>query len=279
MPPKIEMDLKRDIARQLVSLIRSWGYECADDEPLLEIGCRFQMLQARVPPPQPRELIFATGFICPPDQQRGLWEFRVRSRSGAPLKPFLSRTSQKADFRDGMLIDWGILHFHLSDELQADGFVRRSDDVLFAMVRENAIYCIGFWPHKSWSKQDVIGIVHDNWPRLIEQYRVKGLVGLSRPITDQDVEKLRKANINTIVEPRPAAFYLGPGGGMASSGHSIVAVTKTSYLLDVIEHLEDEARKSLETIGRESCQLLAHLESDRVSVKDESGNVIVWHRI
>lgn len=280
MPPTVEMNLELDVARQLATIIRSWGYTCADDEPFDDIGCRFQMLLARVPQPASRKLELAKGFVCPPDKQRGLWEFRVRSSAGISLRPFLSRSSKKPDYQDGMLIDWGILHFHISDEFENDGYVKRSGDILFAMVVESAIYCIGFWPHNSWSKQEVIGIIHDNWPTLIENYRLNNIVGLSSSVTDDDIEKLRAANINSAFEPRPGVFYFGPGGGQVASGHSATAMRKTMYLRRVLQHLDKKAREQLENADQgRSYTLTGHMEEDRVSVKDESGNVIVWHRI
>ena len=87
---------------------------------------------------------------------------RVRKiEAGEDLEPHLSRavetaflstqdkaalkSRQRDQDRDRMLADWGIRHLHLSSFLEPDGFVKRGDDLLFAVFQPDGAYLLGLY--------------------------------------------------------------------------------------------------------------------------------------
>jgi len=95
--------------------------------------------------------------------------------AGESINAFLSSSVQriprprqgKVVPRDQLLAEWGIHHLHLSDQIDGDGFVKRTDDVLFAIFKDDAAYLIGIYGHPgtdNWARQDIFATLVRNWP-------------------------------------------------------------------------------------------------------------------
>lgn len=63
-----------------------------------------------------------------------------------------------------LISDWGLHHLHLTTELEPDGFVERTDDLLFAAFTDKDAYLIGIYPHGSWVLREVIETLVQEWP-------------------------------------------------------------------------------------------------------------------
>ena len=132
-----------------------------------------------------------------------------------------SATGKKS--RDGLLWDFGMHHFHLSKALEPSGdFVKRSDYLLFAIITQEHAYFVDVRPHRDpqnlgWVRQELLEIVHLNWPELIESNVLRGVKG--NVLTDEQKKELRRKNINYAAELGGNA--VAPlGGGMMIDGSS-----------------------------------------------------------
>lgn len=105
------------------------------------------------------------------------------AKSGISLKPYLSKGIKKITKPDKMLNDWGIVHFHLGDSINSDGFIKRTGELLFAYRDEklnpNKLYFLDIHHHGEWSKKRTVEILHNNWKNSIEHYKIKGLVDIN----------------------------------------------------------------------------------------------------
>lgn len=128
--------------------------------------------------------------------------------------------------RDGLLWDYGMHHFHLSKESESSGFVKRSDYLLFAVVTQEDAYFVDVRRHPDpndpndvgWVEQDLLKIVHSNWPNLIGSNILRGVKG--DVLTDKEKKELRRKNVNHIAAIDGNA--IAPlGGGTAFDGSSI----------------------------------------------------------
>lgn len=54
---------------------------------------------------------------------------------------------------------------------EPNGFVNRTGPVLFARFDEQNAYLINVWSHGNWTNQDMIRIIHNNWPESIEDLK------------------------------------------------------------------------------------------------------------
>jgi len=193
-------------------------------------------------PVVPRQVHKAAGFVCPPAHEAGLALFEEKVRAGQPLRPHMSRATRNVDNRDGLLYAWGIHHFHLGTVQQPDGFMQRTGPLLYAMVRDEALYMISIVEHGAWTQQQILRNVYANWPALLEPARMNGVVGVEQDFTDEEVAQLRAANIQIALCVAPGVFLAPPGGGMTASGHSLTVIRAADQIQEGFEALEDSIR-------------------------------------
>ena len=114
---------------------------------------------------------------------RTVFDLRHRLVKGERVTHFLSKGIAEAKSQDGMLWDFGMHHFHLCRRLDPSvGFVERSDYLLFAIIADDAAYFVDVRKHHDpkglgWVRQDLLRIVHSNWPALIERHELRGVTG------------------------------------------------------------------------------------------------------
>lgn len=133
---------------------------------------------------------------------RTVFALRHRLVSGERVTEFLSKGVAEATSRDGMLWDFGMHHFHLRRRLEQSGrFVKRSDYLLFAIIADDAAYFVDVRKHHDpeglgWVRQDLLRIVHSNWPALVESHELGGVTG--DRLTDHEKMPLRSRNLNHV---------------------------------------------------------------------------------
>ena len=139
-----------------------------------------------------------------------------------------------------LFIHWGIHHLHLGRHMESDGFVERTGPLLFCRFDAENAYFINVLPHSStsWTDQDMIRILHDNWPRSMEMYQLKGVIGLSETVTNESIHTLRSENINSLIKVRDGVVYGYFGGGIMSNGMPATSVLAHDRSVDELEDLE-----------------------------------------
>lgn len=149
--------------------------------------------------------------------------FLARVAAGDDLRPNQSTRLHELDYEDGMLNDFGIQHFYLgvAQHSTRPYFVARTDPLLFALVRESDLYCIGYYSHGEWSKTTLMDVVHQNWPNTISEYALDA-VELACSFTEDEHERLRREGINVVTQRPDGTIHIGPGGGITSAGTSVV---------------------------------------------------------
>ncbi len=145
---------------------------------------------------------------------------------GESVIPHLSRRVEDAEDPaklDRLLWDWGIHHLHLRRHPEGSGFVKRSDYLLFAIVTDTEAFFVDVRPHNDpenllWYRQDLLRIVHSNWPELIRPNVLRGVTG--GDLTDHQRKVLRDKNTNFVMELGGKA--VAPlGGGLMADGSSL----------------------------------------------------------
>lgn len=220
------MDLCDDYSK----MIRTWFKRNriaikATNEQDLWYG--FFNLQKKQIYPRKRKVLYSKEFYCPPENRKGLQLLVKKIESGQDISPYLNKISDKPDKFDPLLYDWGIYHFHLGENKEATSkFIERTGPVLFAKVDNNFVYFIQIYRHgrntkePPWNKQEMVRIIHKNWPQSIAQYRIPGVAKLTEKVSDHMHEQMRTHGVTTFVEVEEGVVYAPMGGGYASSGHS-----------------------------------------------------------
>ncbi len=188
-------------------------------------------------------------FVVPPDLQTAYAGLKAKMEQGDDLRLHLSRKLTDPDYNDPMLNDWGIHHLHLGVALEADGFVVRSESLLYARVLPDKVLCLQILSHANWTNRQLMEIWHANWPQTLEAYRLKGITGAVFPISNDELGRLRDGNVFTIVTMSDGTVYAPPGGGISTSGLAADVVEDCDRHACAVKQLEEQVRQNLDHIA------------------------------
>ena len=252
--PCPEMTLHSDLSRLIKGQLDKNSISYDRSMPLHRLVARYFEMNVRHIHPVPRRVHFSDqthaslGKLLRPDHDTSARDargtvFRLRQLifDGANVNAFLSKNIRSATGWDGLLWHYGMHHFHLSSDVGVDGFVKRSDHLLFAIVAHLEAYFVDVRPHPpkygvEWVCQELLHIVHSNWPQLIEANVLHGVCGTQ--LTDSEMHQLRRKSMNYAIEIDGKA--IAPlGGGMAGDGSSVLCTIFASKLLRDLRHHEE----------------------------------------
>ena len=211
------MTLHSDLSRLIKGQLDKNSISYDGWMPLHRLVARYFEMNVRHIHPVPRRVHFSDqthaslGKLLRADHDdtsgRDAWGtvFRLRQLivDGANVNAFLSKNIRSATGWDGLLWHYGMHHFHLSSDVGVDGFVKRSDHLLFAILAPLDAYFVDVRPHPpkngvEWVSQELLHIVHSNWPELIEANVLHGVCGTQLP--DCEIHQLRRKNMNYAIE-------------------------------------------------------------------------------
>lgn len=246
MLKNIEFNFEEDWKNYALNYIKKRGYPVPKTNDLEHILYCYHSLRRRIIPQKPRKVLEANNFKCPENVLAGYELLKQNIQQGSNLNLYLSRKSSKLNFEDNMFNDWGIQHFHLGTKIDEKiNLIEGTNELLFAIVTHDTIYCIGIYQHGDWTKQEIISIIEENWQFLIEPYQIKGLVDITYQSTDTEISLLRKNCINTAIKTISGNVYFGAGGGINAAGGSVNVIydviTTRQYILQILpQRLEEE---------------------------------------
>ena len=233
----LEIDFKRDWHETLrFKMDTEWGLK-VDDIPNEKLPIYFFDFQKRRIDAMPREIKISDVFDCSKKHQKGWIKIQKDFKEGNDLTPHLHKAIERIESLDRMLNDWGIHHFHLGHKYETDSnFMERSGPLLFGIVTSEVFYAINIFLHGDWEKQDILEIVHRNWPELLSKFNVKGLA--PDRITDSQKKELRRKNVNSMITVLDGTMYFPIGGGMTMSGANTNSVFEMDRHHIFLEDLE-----------------------------------------
>ena len=222
----IFLSIKEEMKSLVAMQLKHDGYNNINPDEVME---QYFNACLRKITPKPRKIEKSKEFVCPAGFEKKLQYFESVVLKGEDVKPFMTTKMLNASYKDKMLSDWGLYHFHLADSpyTKDNRFMDRSDQLLIAYIDLNddgTIYFIQIVPHKKinlWTTQDFIRCLADNWPQMMERYRIPGMAELDTQIDDKAYAELRDANINTMVDLGDGRVYCGSNFGLTGAGYSL----------------------------------------------------------
>lgn len=159
---------------------------------------------------------------------------------------------------DLLLNDWGIHHLHISNQIERDGFVKRTGPLLFSIFTQGKAFLLEVFPeHGDWTDQRLVEIAVRNWPLEGLFIQLNGALGLSTPISTSDRSQLRSAGIDIPIEV-DGKVYVSKTMGLSSAGTSAESTLKADRLLYSLESIQRNfqenpyfLRPEFERIGKE----------------------------
>lgn len=171
-------------------------------------------------------------------------------QAGADLTPHLSRRvtsiyephnsrspkNQRRTDLDLLVAEWGIHHLHLTTDIEADRFVRRTDDLLFAVFQPDDAFLIAIFPHGSWTKSELATITVRNWPDADVFHELRGVIGLAQTVGETDRPLLRNAGLTTALDIDGKVYI---PSGQSTAGTPIAATMTSNQTMHALHSLRD----------------------------------------
>lgn len=275
------MELKADFFADWVAILKDilsnqWGYNLSavpdEDIPIVY----FDIFRRRAEQ-KPRQLMIADTFVCPPALNEGWLQLKTKISAGEDLTANLSKLINKPTNKDAMLNDWGVHHFHLGTELEGK-FIERTGPLLYALLMDDCFYAIGIFDHGGWVNQDVVEIMHRNWPSILERYKVLGVHSddLSFKPTEDDRFVMRKKQVNSFTTVSDGTTYMPIGSGSSGAGYSLDASFKRNAQFRLLNKIQKHFADNLEDFRAEferhgytnepEIKATLHIEGEQYSV-------------
>lgn len=289
---KIEMNFVEDVRARYATELGALGYKLppSSGDVHQDAHCmcvNYWNATNRRIPVRPRHVRWSKELrtcepTLAPEARSALAAIEQESSDGEDLNRRYSESLKKLQYNDLMHHDWGIHHLHLGLVVGKDGFfVERTSDLLFVLVRDDDLYLVDVRPHGAWTDEDLVHIIHTNWPHTIAQFQLRGLTGPS--LSSVQRKNLRDRHATAGVQARDGTFYAGIGGGIVGSGSNLHAIMWADMTLATATSLQNHdwnanelADKIAETSGTrpESISLkLRHLDHDHAIVEVQPSNV------
>ncbi len=260
----MKIDLRSDWVELLKERLDALGFDTSKFDNDQDLKFAFFGLVNRLVPTESRDVHVSNEFEVPEEHHPGVNALEEKFENGRPVWPHQSKGLSSTDRQDHMLSDWGIQHFHLGTEAEDDSpYMQRTGPLLFAMVEGEDAYFIDVEEHGAWAKEELLRIVKNNWPQLLEDYRLDTFDTLACSIDDLDKtqrQQMRRNGINVFLEI-DSEHYAPPGGGLTSAGTSMDVVVQSDRFVKCLDHLESYVRSNAMPLVRSALDTSTYITS------------------
>ena len=252
MRPTVSVNLIHDMAELFRDRLISTG--CPTDE-VMNINDDVRLIRLysgryrRLVQPVTRAINRSSRFVCPPRHSKAVADIENVISQGCLLTPYLSKRIKRLDYDDLLLNDWRIHHLHLGTAIGPDGFVSRTADLLFVYFEYTNAYLIEIRGHSDFACQELLQIVHENWPNLLTKYRMNGTV-VPR-LSGADIKKLRNAGVQPLISMSDGTTYAPPGGGITTAGTSFADTMDVNRFLRSLRSEQDRIKNTIQRDTRQ----------------------------
>ncbi len=235
--PEIEADFSSDLRDHFIAELRAAGAQLEwGKTDVRTAGIAFYNLRSRLIPQVPRQTLISRRLKSKiPKLSRGAraqLEIIVEEiRTGADLNRRLSkRVLARPLYSDGLYVDWGVSHLHVGPIEHPHG-----KELLYVYFASERAHLVTWSGHgvETMADQEMVQILHDDWPDAIAHMRAPGVVpgslGLDRLTPEQRDKMRRKFTIGTQVAD--GIVYLPYGHGVTLSGSSMQVTVRVNRQL------------------------------------------------
>ncbi|MGN8233225.1 hypothetical protein ACTHAL_001453 [Priestia flexa] len=215
----MKIQLQNDYKKVVLRKIAEKGLKISEDKNDENMILQYYSYLRKKAFEGPHEILKSEEFSCPEEVKAGFEKLEKIIQEGGDIRPYFNRTASDLTAYDDMFADWGIMHFHLGDEMMpGQNLVKRGNPVLFAYMHDDKVYLINIFTHGHWSDKEVIQIMYNNWPQLLELYILKDIISISHEPDRTDITKLRKSGVMysfSITDSKgEKVFLMSPGLGL-----------------------------------------------------------------
>jgi hypothetical protein len=238
-------------------------------------------LSYKIPVKIPRKIIKCTGFVCPKKLEAGLNLLENKITRGEDLLPHLSREIFDPTYRNFMLYDFGIIHFHLGIKPSKENklLLESTNELVYALIDYDICYFIKIDNHDKWDDIGILSLLKKDFPKVLDRWKIEGKP--IHKITMEERKLLIKSCINTFFEI-DGEYYMSLGMGMNTAGTSSLAVMNMNnnfnYYFNlqekIINIIKDDLNKIEEKINFKLLEMNLELtEIDPIIILDHNNKL------
>lgn len=252
----VEISLWKDAGEMLNQELVALGYKDQSGADPHVIALNYFNAMLRQVPPRPRRVHLSKSLQVPTELQDGFNMLLEKVRNGEDFTANMSARVWKHNYTDGLLNCWDIHHLHLGTQCYDNNprLVERTGPVLFARITNDDFYAIAIEEHDekvnpfAFYDQQMIEIMHTDFPKMMIQFRAVGVVGLECSTSNSEQKDLRDNRINGLLQTKDGTVYVPPGLGITASakGYGIKASHQKNVLFQAVRNLETTIRKECE---------------------------------
>lgn len=174
---------------------------------------------------------------------------KIKLSTGDDIGPYLSRSTNKPTYQDMLLNNWGILHLHLGETIESDGYISRTENLLYCKFDsyESIAYFITIKPHGYWTNKYLLEIVDRNWPESIKDFCIEEAKLITPEPNEKELWHLSINKINTFIEVN-GKVYSPPGLGHAADGSALIDVLYMQQAVKLLDCIPEMYQLYLEEI-------------------------------
>lgn len=233
------LDFKQDWKEYIIGEMSDLGFQYNQSKSLEENTITYFNFKRRILGNHSRKVYESKELYISPQYANKYKKIKEVIIGGGNLRPYLSHQIRKigkipnVEDNDYQLNDWGITHLHFD--------AKGTNDVLFVMFTDTEAYIIQMFPHNKrdnpyiWVDKRLIEILHNNWPKIIENYKT---VISDENLTSEQRKTIRKYHDNMTVTVSDGTNYLPTGGGMVLSGRCFNDIIHNDELMNKLKKLE-----------------------------------------
>ncbi len=278
---KIEIDFKSDLRRIINSQLKSLNVEkeFIEKNNLEILLIQYHNQKLRRISESKRNVYFSKGFQYPKehiDEFRSIVNaIKQKFETGEDVNPHLSQRIMNVDYNDDLLHEWGIHHLHLNTEMKSNGFIKRSSELLYLVIDSQNSYFINIYDHKEFQNIELLEIIEENWPFLLQKYLLNDLTSISNDQSKKGIRKSRKNNSFNIYATSSGKVYLPRGGGLNSAGSNVTSLEYAEVVIDEIQYVENFILNNKEKLALELIKQLGSCPDQlSLELKIENGGLI-----
>ncbi len=206
----------------------------------------------RYVPTRPRNVTTWEVFLRDPRALKfwpAITKLAQRITSGEELTPFLSKDIARFGYvrpkkgkdgkrrgvewgdKDYALNSYGVHHLHLSDKIKSSGWVRRTEDLLFASFNRDSAFLLMVGDHKSFDDGTLAQAVAES--RVAAGQIIKGVA--ASPMNAAQRNRMQRHGLTTSIA---VGDKVVPGAMISTAGTSIFHSTHVAIIMRVIENQE-----------------------------------------
>lgn len=201
------------------------------------------------------------------------------SKNGSNLAPYQSRRLYNLEFNDWLMNDWNIQHLHLGEHQLGERFCTSSESLLYAYFTTSDVYFIAILDHKAFTELELVEILDNNWPVIIDQHTATGIVDVQYHFNSENIHQLRKGGVTGILKLNSGKVLMPLGGGYSTARTSSKAFNEAAsysrligYGEEFIAKNEHHVFKTLSTSNTDSIHLV-HLDIEKMILRSDDSNL------